>query len=118
MLIDENIPSDKQPFYSRLPSVHAAHSTPSFPAGGHDHISDCFGFDDMAVSLPLSPVGGQPVVSSHLVLHSPGSASVTSSISSISPGKRKVDQRVFDVPIEKPVKKIKKKKPNKLPVSM
>lgn len=115
MLIDENIPLDKQPFNSRLPSVHAAHSTPSFPPGSNDHVSDCFGFDDMAVSLPLSPVRGEPVVSSHLVLHSPGSASVTSSLSSISPGKRKADQRVFDVPIEKPVKKIKKKKPNKLP---
>ena len=118
MLIDENIPLDKQPFNSRLPSVHAAHSTPSFPPGSNDHVSDCFGFDDMAVSLPLSPVRGEPVVSSHLVLHSPGSASVTSSLSSISPGKRKADQRVFDVPIEKPVKKIKKRKPNKLPVSM
>ncbi|XP_068731525.1 uncharacterized protein [Montipora capricornis] len=114
MLIDQNIPLDRQPFHSRLSSLHAEHSTPSLPSSDH-HISDCFGFDNMAISLPISPVRGEPMVSSHLVLHSPGSASVTSSITSISPGKRKADQRIFDVPIEKPIKKIKKKKPNKLP---
>ena len=54
---------------------------------------------------------------SHAIVHSPGSVSVTSSMTSISPGKRKADVRVFDVPIEKPSKKMKKKKTLKVLVS-
>ena len=70
----------------------------------------------MPSPLPFSPVG-QPVLPPSFVPSSPGSVSVTSSITSISPGKRKADPRIFDVPIERPSKKMKKKK-TKLLVSI
>ena len=93
--------------------MHTEHSTPSFPPNSGYHALDCYGFDDMASPLRFSPVG-EPVMPSNFVANSPGSVSVTSSITSISPGKRKADLNVFDVPIEKPSKKIKKKKTTKV----
>lgn len=115
MIIDQNIPLERQLFHSRLPSLHAEHSTPSIQPNSGYHASDCYGFDNMASPLPFSPVG-EPMImpSDHRVVNSPGSVSVTSSITSISPGKRKADLRMFDVPIEKPPsKKMKKKKTTK-----
>ncbi|XP_073248111.1 uncharacterized protein [Porites lutea] len=110
MTIDQNIPLDKQLFHSRLSPVHTDHSTPSIAAPNCGYqTSDCYGFDSMPSPLPFSPVG-QPVLPPSFVPSSPGSVSVTSSITSISPGKRKADPRIFDVPIERPSKKMKKKK--------
>ena len=54
------------------------------------------------------------MISSQYVAGSPGSVSVTSSVTSISPAKRKADVRVYDVPIEKPTKKMRKKKTTKI----
>ena len=54
------------------------------------------------------------MMASQTVAGSPGSVSVTSSVTSISPAKRKADLKVFDVPIEKPTKKMKKKKATKI----
>ena len=116
MIVDQNVPLERQLFHTRLPSLHAEHSTPSIPLNSGYHTSDCYGFDDMASTLPFSPVG-EPMMPSHAIVHSPGSVSVTSSMTSISPGKRKADVRVFDVPIEKPNKKMKKKKTFKVLVS-
>ena len=116
MTIDQNIPLDKQLFHSRLSPVHTDHSTPSIAPNCGYQTSDCYGFDDMPSPLPFSPVG-QPVLPPSFVPSSPGSVSVTSSITSISPGKRKADPRIFDVPIERPSKKMKKKK-TKLLVSI
>ena len=116
MLIDQNIPLERQLFHSRLPSLHGDHSTPSIPTNSSYHTSDCYGFDEMASMLPFSPVG-EPMSSTHCLVKSPGSLSVASSITSISPGKRKADVRAFDVPIEKPSKKVKKKKTTKVMVS-
>ena len=116
MTIDQNIPLDKQLFHSRPSSVHADHSTPSIAPNCGFQTSDCYGFDNMPSPLPFSPVG-QPVLPPSFVPSSPGSISVTSSITSISPGKRKADPRIFDVPIERPSKKMKKKK-TKLLVSI
>ena len=116
MIIDQNIPLERQLFHSRLPSLHAEHSTPSIPLNTPYHTSGCYGFDNMASTLPFSPVGG-PMMPSHRIVHSQSSVSATSSMTSISPGKRKADVRVFDVPIEKPSKKMKKKKTLKILVS-
>lgn len=113
MRIDQNIPLERQLFHSRLPSLHADHSTPSIPPNSGNHYSDCYGFDDMPSPLPFSPVG-EPMLPSHCVMNSPGSVSVASSITSLSPGKRKGDLRVFDVPIERPSKKMKRKKTTKV----
>lgn len=111
MIVDQNIPLERQLLHSHLQSFHGEHSTPSIQPE-RNFYSSCYGFDDLASPLPFSPVG-EPMAASVCVVSSPGSVSVTSSVTSISPRKRKADLRVFDVPIEKPTKKIKKKKTTK-----
>ena len=113
MIVDQNIPLEKQLLESRLTSLRGDHSTPNLqPSRGL--YSSCYGFDDLASPLPFSPVG-EPVLPSRYVAASPGSVSVTSSVTSISPAKRKAEYiRGFDVPIEKPSKKMRKKKATKV----
>ncbi|KAJ7374432.1 hypothetical protein OS493_007538 [Desmophyllum pertusum] len=114
MIVDQNIPLDRQLLYSRLLSLHGEHSTPSLQPN-RGLYSSCYGFDDLASPLPFSPVEGPAVMlPSQRVINSPGSVSVASSVTSISPGKRKAELRLFDLPIEKPSKKMKKKKTTKM----
>lgn len=108
MIVDQNIPLERQLQQSRLLSLRGEHSTPNLQPN-RGLYSSCYGFDELASPLPFSPVG-EPMMASQYVAGSPGSVSVTSSVPSISPAKRKADLRVFDVPIEKPSKKIKKSK--------
>lgn len=112
MIVDQNIPLERQLLQSRLLSLRGEHSTPNLQPN-RGLYSSCYGFDELASPLPFSPVG-EPMVASQCVADSPGSVSVTSSVTSISPAKRKADLRVFDVPIEKPSKKLKKKKTTKI----
>lgn len=112
MIVDQNIPSEQQLMQSCSHLFHPEHSTPSIQPE-RSVYSSCYGFDDLASPLTFSPVG-EPKVPPQCVSRSPGSVSVSSSVTSISPRKRKADLRVFDVPIEKPTKKIKKKKTTKI----
>ena len=112
MIVDQNIPLERQLQQSRLLSLRGEHSTPDLRSN-RGLYSSCYGFDELASPLPFSPVG-EPMMASQFVAGSPGSVSVTSSVASISPAKRKADLRVFDVPIEKPTKKMRKKKPTKI----
>lgn len=112
MIVDQNIPLERQLLQSRLLSLRGEHSTPNLQPN-RGLYSSCYGFDELVSPLPFSPVG-EPMVASQCVADSPGSVSVTSSVTSISPAKRKADLRVFDVPIEKPSKKLKKKKTTKI----
>ena len=108
MIVDQNIPLERQLQQSRLLPLRGEHSTPDLHSN-RGLYSSCYGFDELASPLPFSPVG-EPMISSQYVAGSPGSISVTSSVTSISPAKRKADVRVYDVPIEKPTKKMRKKK--------
>ena len=112
MIVDQNIPLERQLQQSRLLSLRGEHSTPDLQSN-RGLYSSCYGFDELASPLPFSPVG-EPMMASQYVAGSPGSVSVTSSVTSISPAKRKADLRVFDVPIEKPTKKMRKKKTTKI----
>lgn len=112
MIVDQNIPLEQQLMQSCSHLFHPEHSTPSIQPE-RSVYSSCYGFDDLASPLTFSPVG-EPKVPPQCVARSPGSVSVSSSVTSISPRKRKADLRVFDVPIEKPTKKIKKKKTTKI----
>ena len=110
MIVDQNIPLERQLQQARL--LRGEHSTPNLQPN-RGLYSSCYGFDELASPLPFSPVG-EPMMASQYVPGSPGSVSVSSSVTSISPAKRKADLRVFDVPIEKPSKKMKKKKTTKI----
>lgn len=113
MIVDQNIPLGQQFLQTHPHLFHQEHSTPSIQPERSVYSSSCYGFDDLVSPLPFSPVG-EPKVPPPCVARSPGSISVSSSVTSISPRKRKADLRVFDVPIEKPTKKIKKKKTTKI----
>ncbi|XP_078352562.1 uncharacterized protein LOC144637301 isoform X2 [Oculina patagonica] len=110
MIVDQNIPLERQLLETRLASLRGDHSTPNLQPN-RTVYSSCYGFDNLDSPLPFSPVG-EPMMPSQFVPVSPGSVSVTSSVTSISPAKRKAV--VFDVPIEKPSKKMKKKKATKV----
>lgn len=111
MIVDQNIPLERQLLDTRLASLRGDHSTPNLQPN-RNLYSSCYGFDDLDSPLPFSPVGEPMMPSQYHVPASPGSVSVTSSVTSISPAKRKA--AVFDVPIEKPSKKMKKKKATKV----
>ncbi|XP_020619937.1 uncharacterized protein LOC110057654 [Orbicella faveolata] len=112
MIVDQNIPLERQLQQSGLLSLRGEHSTPNLQPN-RGLYSSCYGFDELASPLQFSPVG-EPMMASQYVPGSPGSVSLTSSVTSISPAKRKADLRVFDVPIEKPSKKMKKRKTTKI----
>lgn len=115
-MVTDNIP-ETMPSNPRLTALnptlslfHQDHSTPSTATPGRSDDS-LYGFGAALTSpLPFSPVGASP----SCLPSSPSASSVysaTSSISTtISPGKRKLNLRVFDMPIERPSKKAKKKK--------
>lgn len=123
-MITDNIP-ETMPSNPRLTALnpnlsifHQDHSTPSTTTPGRSDDS-LYGFGAALNSpLPFSPVSAIPTC---LPSSPSGSVySVTSSLStSTSPGKRKLQLRVFDMPIERPSKKAKKKKtkPGKQEVS-
>ena len=88
----------------RVPSFHSDHSTPSVQAMG-EFTDTCFDFEALKSPLPFSPVGSpQPL---QALNDSQSSISISSSI--VSPGKRKPALGMYDIPIEKPNKKQKKK---------
>ncbi|EDO30393.1 predicted protein [Nematostella vectensis] len=90
------------------------HSTPSNSDNSNGKSNDSlFGFGTaMESPLTFSPIvtTANPVVASSIASPTGSTLSVTS-LSSTSPGKRKLQLRLFDVPLEKPAKKQKKKKP-------
>ncbi|XP_031571279.1 uncharacterized protein LOC116305491 [Actinia tenebrosa] len=109
--IPETLPSNPRltALNPQLSLFHQDHSTPSTITPGRSDDS-LYGFGAVLNSpLPFSPVSATP---SGLPSSPSGSVfSMTSSMSTtISPGKRKLNLRVFDMPIEKPSKKAKKKK--------
>lgn len=103
-----SVPRALRPNPSRL--LNHEQSTPSITTPGQSDDS-FFGFDKaLNTPLPFSPVPMRPMPSPS---NSEASSEFSVSSSMISPGKRKLQLRVFDVPVEKPSKKLKKKKNQK-----
>ena len=101
-----SVPRALRPKSSKL--FYNEQSTPSTATPGRSDDS-LFGFGTALESpLPFSPVtmAASPARSEA----STGSMFSVSSSSVMSPGKRKLQLRIFDMPVDKPSKKMKKKK--------